>query len=88
MKVNVPFILSLFTFIIALVKHLPDWWWVPLTVLFASLVYGWSRDWVLSERLGSAQTLSIVLKSVCSLFILYAFAGTVICGILLFRWFR
>lgn len=61
--------------------------WLPVTVFRASVFDLLTRKWVMSERLGSSKTLSMFLKSLCSLVIIYATIGQIICVWLVIKWF-
>lgn len=53
--------------------------WIPLSVLATGIIDLFTRRWVMSDRLGSARTLSIMLKSLFSLIGFYAMLGQIVC---------
>lgn len=60
--------------------------WIPLSVLIAGLTDLFTRQWVMSNRLGSARNLSVLLKSLFALIGFYAMVGQVVCVGLIIWW--
>lgn len=54
----------------------PDWYTV--SVLLAGIGNYFCEPWVMSNKVGSAQTLSTAVKSMCSLITLYAMVGILV----------
>lgn len=86
MKLNSAIVVSAAAAVVAFVLGRPPWWWAPLTVLFAGSVDLFTRPWVMSPRLGSARTLSMVLKSLCAIIGFYAMIGQLLCIGLVIWW--
>lgn len=86
MKLNTSVIISGITLLIGLFLHQPLLW-VPVSVLAAGIIDLFTRQWVASDRLGSAANLSMLIKSLCSLAVLYAMIGQVVCIGLIVWWF-
>lgn len=86
MKMNLSLIVSLVTFLTALIfSKNPSW--LPLSIVIASLVSAQTNGWVASDRLGTAVRLSVYLKFLFSLIGLYSLIGIFVCVILLIKWF-
>ncbi|OGJ14108.1 hypothetical protein A2554_01155 [Candidatus Nomurabacteria bacterium RIFOXYD2_FULL_35_12] len=86
MKINIAITISVLTLILGFVTK-QVYLWIPLTVLIAGLIDMFSRQWVASDRLGSSINLSMFLKSLCSLAVLYVLIGQIICLGLVVWWF-
>ena len=86
MKINTSIIVSGITLLAGLFSQQP-YLWFPVSVLAAGIIDLFTRGWVASDRLGSATNLSVLLKSICSVAVLYAMVGQVICIGLLIWWF-
>lgn len=54
----------------------PDWYTV--SVLLAGIGNYYWEPWIMSNRIGSSQNLSMALKSICSLITLYAMVGILV----------
>lgn len=61
--------------------------WIPLSVLGAGIVDLFTRQWVMSDRVGQMQKLSMTLKSMFALVGFYAMIGQVVCVGLIIWWF-
>jgi hypothetical protein len=85
MRINLAIIISFLVLVIGIVFN-QSYLWIPISVLIAGFIDLFTRRWVASDRLGSAQTLSVLLKSVLSLIILYAMVGQVVCVGLFIYW--
>ena len=86
MKINLAIIVSFIVLLIGLFVG-ENYLWIPISVLIAGVIDLLTRQWVISDRLGSVQTLSIMLKSLLALIGLYAMIGQIACVILLIWWF-
>lgn len=86
MKINTSTIIALTVLLIGTVTTQPLLW-IPLSVLIASLIDLFTRNWVVSNRLGSAVTFSIFLKFIFSLIGFYALIGQFVSLGLLAWWF-
>ncbi|MDP2593415.1 MAG: hypothetical protein Q8P52_02065 [bacterium] len=61
--------------------------WIPLSVLIAGFIDLFTRQWVMSDRVGEMQRFSMTLKSAFALIGFYAMIGQVICVGLIIWWF-
>lgn len=86
MKINLAIIISVLVLLLGFFKDQP-YLWIPMTVLIAGMVDLFTRRWVSSDKLGSAQSLSVILKFVFALIGFYAMIGQVVCIGLLIWWF-
>lgn len=86
MRINLAIIISFFVLIIGLFFGKP-YLWIPSTVLAAGFIDLFTKSWIISDRLGSATTFSILIKSILALIIFYAIFGQIICIGLVFWWF-
>lgn len=84
MKLNLSFVVSLITITIGLLMSQSIF--VPITVLIASVIDLLTREWVMSEKVGTAVGLSIILKFIFSAIGMYALLGILINIILIFIW--
>lgn len=64
-----------------------EYLWLPTTVLAASFIEIYSRDWITSEKLGSAKNTSATIKLLLMLVGMYALVGQFILIALLIYWF-
>lgn len=86
MKFNTAIIISFVTLLLGFFfeqSHL----WMPLSVLGAGVIYLFTRQWVMSDRVGQMQKLSMTLKSIFALVGFYATIGQVACIGLVVWWF-
>jgi len=86
MKINLAIIISSIVLLIGLFTG-QLYLWIPATVLVAGIIDLFTRQWVKSDRLGEAQTFSIILKLSFAIIGFYAMVGQVLSIILLFWWF-
>lgn len=86
MRINIAIVISGITLMLGAILN-KSYLWIPLSVLVAGLIDLFTRRWVVSDRLGSAVNISMFLKSFCSLAVLYAMVGEVICVGLIIWWF-
>lgn len=61
--------------------------WVPVSVLIAGIIDLFTRQWVMSDRLGNMRNLSALLKFFLSLIGFYAMIGQIVCVGLIVWWF-
>ena len=76
MKFNTAIIISLTTLLLGFFFE-QSYLWVPLSVLAAGFVDLFTRQWVMSDRVGQMQKLSMTLKSIFALIGFYAMIGQV-----------
>lgn len=86
MKINLAIIISLPILLIGLFTN-QLYLWIPLSVLIASTIDLFTRQWVHSNRLGNAQALSSTIKLLFALIGFYATIGQLACITLLIWWF-
>ncbi len=86
MKINLAIIISVIVLLIGFFTNQP-YLWIPATVLIAGIIDLFTRQWVSSDRLGSAQTFSAILKLLFSLIGFYAMIGQIACIGLIIWWF-
>lgn len=86
MKINLSLIISSIVTIIGLAAGKGQLW-LPMSVLIASLIAMKTSQWVASDQVGEAYTVSIILKFLLSLIGTYAALGQFICLFWLIRWF-
>ena len=86
MKFNTAIIISLVILLLGFFFKQP-YLWVPLSVLGAGTIDLCTRQWVVSDRVGQMQKLSITLKSLLALIGFYAMIGQVACVGLIIWWF-
>lgn len=85
MKLNTAVVISAATLLAGFFLHQP-YLWIPVSVLPAAVVDLYTRQWVMSERLGSAQNLSMFLKMIFAFIGFYAMIGQIVCIILAGWW--
>ena len=86
MKFNTAIIIALITLLLGFFFEQP-YLWVPLSVLGAGAIDLFTRQWVMSDRVGQMQKLSMTLKSIFALIGFYAMIGQVVCIGLIIWWF-
>ena len=86
MRVNTATIISGGITIIGFSTNQPHLW-IPMSVFIAGLIDLLTRSWVVSDRIGSARTVSVLLKFFLSLNGFYAMIGQVVCLGLVIWWF-
>jgi hypothetical protein len=86
MKFNSAIIISALTLLLGFFFEQP-FLWIPLSVLIAGFIDLFTRQWVMSGRVGQMQRLSMILKSMFALIGFYATIGQVICVGLIIWWF-
>jgi len=86
MKFNTAIIISALTLLLGFFFE-QSFLWIPLSVLIAGLIDLFTRRWVMSDRVGQAQRLSMTLKSMFALVGFYAMIGQVVCVGLIIWWF-
>ncbi len=86
MKLNIAVVIATITFLLGISLNQP-YLWIPVSVLGAGVIDLFTRSWVMSERLGSAKTLSTTLKSFLALIGFYAMLGQIACVGLILWWF-
>jgi len=60
--------------------------WIPLSVLMAGVIDLFTRQWIISDKLGRAVIFSTLLKFVLALVGFYAMLGQIACLALIFYW--
>jgi len=85
MKLNAAVVISAATLLAGFFFHQPHLW-IPVSVLLAAVVDSYTRQWVMSERLGSAQNLSMFLKMIFAFIGFYAMIGQIACIVLAGWW--
>jgi hypothetical protein len=78
MKLNIAIVISAATLLAGFFFHQP-YLWIPVSVLLAAVIDLYTRQWVMSDRLGSAQNLSMFLKMVFATAGFYAMIGQIAC---------
>jgi hypothetical protein len=86
MKINLPTIISGLVLALGFFTEQP-YLWIPLTVFIAGIIDMLTRQWVNSNRLGSAQAFSTIMKFVFALIGFYAMLGQIACIGLVIWWF-
>ncbi len=86
MKINSAIIIALLTLLLGFFFNQP-YLWIPLSVLVAGFVDLFTRQWVMSNRFGTAKNLSVLLKFLFTLVGFYAMLGQIACIIIIFWWF-
>ncbi len=86
MKINLAIIISVLVLLVGFFTD-QSYLWIPVTVLIAGIINLFTRQWVSSDELGSAQSFSVILKFMLALIGFYAMIGQVVCIGLLIRWF-
>lgn len=85
MRLNTSIVIAGVTLIAGVVFQQPHIW-VPLTVLVAGVIDLFTRQWVMSDRLGSMTELSLFLKMILALIGFYAMLGQFACLVLAGMW--
>ena len=86
MKFNTAIIISLIALLLGFFFE-QSYLWIPLSVLGAGIIDLFTRQWVMSDRVGQMQKLSLTLKSLFALIGFYAMIGQVVCVGLIIWWF-
>lgn len=86
MKFNSATIIALFTLLFGFFFNQP-YLWIPLSVLVAGFVDLSTRQWVMSDRFGTAKNLSALIKFLFTLIGFYAMLGQIVCIGLILWWF-
>ncbi len=86
MKIDLAIIISFLVLLLGLSFNKP-YLWIPLSVLVAGFIDLFIRQWVISDRLGSATNLSILIKFFLTLIMFYAMIGQMVCIGLVLWWF-
>lgn len=86
MKINLAIIISAPVLLAGFFTE-QSYLWIPATVLIAAAVDLFTRQWISSDKLGSAQSFSAVLKLLFALVGFYAMIGQIVCIGLLIWWF-
>jgi len=86
MRLNTAIVISLITLLLGFFFE-KVYLWVPLSVLIAGIIDLFTRQWVMSDRVGQMQRLSVTLKSLFALTGFYAMIGQVACIGLIIWWF-
>ena len=86
MRLNTAIVISLITLLLGFFFE-KVYLWVPLSVLIAGIIDLFTRQWVMSDRVGQMQKLSVTLKSLFALTGFYAMVGQVACIGLIIWWF-
>lgn len=86
MKINLAIIISALVLLLGFFTDQP-YLWIPVSVLIAGIIDLFTRQWVSSDRLGSAQTFSAILKLLFAMIGFYAMVGQLGCIILTIWWF-
>ena len=71
MRLNTAIVISLITLLLGFFFE-KVYLWVPLSVLVAGIIDLFTRQWVMSDRVGQMQRLSVTLKSLFALTGFYA----------------
>ena len=86
MRISIAVAISAFTLVLGFYfKQL--YLWLPLSVMMAGLIDLFTRQWVMSDKLGRARTLSVLLKFIFALIGFYAMIGQVFCVAMIVWWF-
>lgn len=86
MKINLAIIISLLILLTGFFFDQP-YLWIPLSVLSAGIIDLFTRQWVASDKLGSARNLSVIVKFIFALIGFYAMIGQIVCIGLVLWWF-
>ena len=86
MKLNFSILTSLAVLLVGFFSKQP-YLWIPLSVLAAGFFDLFTRSWILSDKLGRAIKLSVLLKSFFALIGFYAMLGQIACVGLVVWWF-
>lgn len=85
MRLNTSIVIAAITLLAGFVFQQPHLW-IPLSVLVAGIVDLFTRQWVMSDRLGRMKELSALLKMLLALVGFYAMLGQVACIVLAGWW--
>jgi hypothetical protein len=85
MKINLAIIISVLVLLFGFITDKP-YLWIPISVFIAGIIDLFTRQWVSSNRLGSAKTFSVIIKLLFVLIGFYAMLGQVACIVLLIWW--
>lgn len=85
MRLNPSIVIAIITILVSILTQQGSLFF-PLTVLIAGVISLYTFSWVVSNRLGSNVTLSVLLKLILSLIGFYAIIGQFICIVLIFLW--
>ncbi len=85
MRLNTSVVIAGITLLAGVLFQQPHLW-LPLSVLGAGIVDLFTRQWVMSDRLGSMKELSALLKMLLALIGFYAMLGQVACIVLVGWW--
>lgn len=86
MKLNTALVISAITLILGLVFS-KAYILLPVSVVIASIIDIFTRQWVVSDRVGSMLKISILLKVLFAGIGFYAMLGQFLCIWLLGEWF-
>ena len=86
MKINTAIIIAFLVLLLGFFFGKP-YLWIPSSILAAGLIDLLTRRWVISNKLGTARNLSILLKFLFTLIGFYATLGQIACVGLVFWWF-
>ena len=86
MKINSAILISTSTLFLGFFFNQP-YLWISFSVLGAGFIDLFTRQWVMSDRIGSAKNLSMFIKFFFSLVGFYAMLGQIVCVGLLIWWF-
>ncbi len=85
MRFNTSIIIAGITLVVGVLFQQPHLW-VPLSVLVAGVIDLFTRQWVMSDRLGRMREVSALLKMLLALIGFYAMLGQVACIVLAGWW--
>jgi len=85
MRINTAIIISFIVLLIGFFTN-KSFLWIPLSVLGAGFFDLLTREWVLSDRIGKAKNLSILLKLFFAVVGFYAMIGQIVCLGLIIWW--
>lgn len=86
MKMTTAIVVSLVATTIGLIIKAP-FLWIPISLLFASIIDLKVRDWVMSDTLGRNREASSFIKLIFMLLMTYASWGQFLCVGLVIYWF-
>jgi len=86
MKLNTAIVISLLTLLLGVFFD-QSYLWIPLSTLIAGSIDLFTRQWVMSDRVGEMQKFSMSLKSFFALVGFYAILGQIVCVGLIIWWF-
>ena len=85
MKINSAILISLSIILLGFFFNQP-YLWIPLSVLAAGFIDLFARQWIASDKLGTARNLSVILKFFFALVSFYAMLGQIACVGLVLWW--